>query len=105
MRLFHNGWQFPGKDVFMLATQGARLNCFAFLQRNNQTTFEVKRVGINSQFIFEQFERLSMRIKKLTVVVLDNDSGSHRQDSQRAARGCGSSAAYFYFICRDIRRT
>ena len=66
------GWQFPDEDVFLPSTQGAGLNCFAFLQRNNQMQFQVRRESLNSQFIFEQFEQLSMRIKKLSVVVLDN---------------------------------
>jgi len=68
------GWQFPDEDVFMPSTQGAGLNCIAFLQRNNQSSCQVRREGINSQFIFEQFEQLSLRIRKLSVVVLDNAS-------------------------------
>ena len=66
------GWQFPDEDVFVPSTQGAGLNCLAFLQRSNQSSFQVQRESINSQFIFEQFEHLSLKLKKLTVVVLDN---------------------------------
>ncbi|MGI9036213.1 MAG: transposase [Pyrinomonadaceae bacterium] len=66
------GWQFPDKDVFVPSSPGAGLNCFALLERSNQCRFEVRRENITSQFIFEQFEQLSMRIKRLTVVVLDN---------------------------------
>lgn len=90
------GWQFPGEDVFMPATQGAGLNCFAFLQRTNQTMFEVKRAGINSQFIFEQFERLSMRIKKLTVVVLDN-APVHTARIVKERRGVWQRRGLFLF--------
>lgn len=39
------GWQFPDEDVFMPSTQGAGLNCFAFLQRNNQAQCRVTRDG------------------------------------------------------------
>lgn len=66
------GWQFPGEDVFMPAGAGAGINCFAFLKRNNECRFALTDKHINSEFIFEQFEQLSMEIKKLTVVVLDN---------------------------------
>ena len=66
------GWQFPDEDVFMASTQGAGLNCVAFLNRANDCRFEVTREGINSQFIFERFEQLSFNVKKLRVLVLDN---------------------------------
>lgn len=65
-------WQFADEDVFMPSTQGGGLNCFALLKRNNECLFETTKASINSEFIFEQFEQLSMRRKRLTVVVLDN---------------------------------
>lgn len=66
------GWQFPDEDVFMPSTQGAGLNCFAFLNRENECRFEVTPKSLNSQFIFERFEQLSFDLQKPTVVVLDN---------------------------------
>lgn len=66
------GWQFADEDVFMPATQGAGLNCFAFLTRDNQCRYTTTRERITSQFIFEQMEHVSMQLEKLTVVVLDN---------------------------------
>ena len=66
------GWQFKGESVFMPAAKGAGLNCFALLTRANDLLFETTRQRITSQFIIEQFERLSFSIKKMTIVVLDN---------------------------------
>lgn len=66
------GWQFAGEEVFMPAAKGAGLNCFALLTRANDLLFETTRQRITSQFIVEQFERLSFSIRKMTVVVLDN---------------------------------
>jgi len=66
------GWQFAGEEVFMPAAKGAGLNCFALLTRANDLLFATTRQRITSQFIVEQFERLSLSIKKMTVVVLDN---------------------------------
>jgi transposase len=66
------GWQFADEDVFMPASQGAGLNRFALLRRDNWCRCETRREGISSQFIFEQMEHLSLRMEKLTVVVLDN---------------------------------
>ena len=66
------GWQFKDERVFMPASKGAGLNCFALLNRRNDLVFDTTRQRITSAFIIEQFERLSFSIKKVTVVVLDN---------------------------------
>jgi transposase len=66
------GWQLADEDVFMPSTQGAGLNCFALLSRGSECIFETARASITSDFIIEQFERLSLAIRTVTVVVLDN---------------------------------
>lgn len=68
------GWQFVDEDVFMPSSQGPGLNCFAFLKRDNSCQFRTTRKNINSEFVYEQLEEMSLTIKKLTVVVLDNAS-------------------------------
>ena len=78
------GWQFAGEEVFMPSAKGAGLNCFALLTRVNDLLFATTRQRVTSQFIIEQFERLSFSIRKTTVVVLDN-AGVHtsRQVQER----------------------
>lgn len=66
------GWQFADEEVFMPTGKGEGLNCFALLKRNNECLIETTTENINSQFIFERLEELSTKLKKLTVVVLDN---------------------------------
>ena len=66
------GWQFADEEVFMPTAKGNGLNCFALLTRNNQCLIETSSETLTGQFIFEQFENLSVRLRKLTVVVLDN---------------------------------
>lgn len=66
------GWQFKDKKVFMPATKGAGLNCFALLSRASELLFETTRKHITSRFIIEQLEQLSFSIKKITVLVMDN---------------------------------
>lgn len=68
------GWQFADEEVFMPARQGAGLNCFAFLRRDNRCRYVTTRERITSQFVFEQIEQVSLQMEKLTVVVLDNAS-------------------------------
>lgn len=66
------GWQFKGEDVFMPASRGAGLNCFALVSRASQLLFETTRKRITGEFIIEQLERLSFSLRRATVVVLDN---------------------------------
>lgn len=66
------GWQFSDEEVAMPSAKGEGLNCFALLTRENDCRFATTKEKIDSSFIFEQFEHLSMGLKKLTVVVLDN---------------------------------
>ena len=66
------GWQFKDENLFMPSSKGAGLNCFALLSRANELIFEVGLKRITSDFIIEQFERLSFSIKRTTVLVLDN---------------------------------
>ena len=66
------GWQFADEEVFMPTTKGNGLNCFALLTRTNRCFIKTSEQTFSSQFIFEQLEDLSLKLKKLTVVVLDN---------------------------------
>lgn len=66
------GWQFADEEVFMPAIPGAGINCFAFLTRTNWCQFATTRHSITSQFVLAQVEHVSMRLSKLTVLVLDN---------------------------------
>jgi transposase len=66
------GWQFPGEEAFMPTAKGGGLHCFALLTRTNQCFAQTSEQAFSSQFIFEQLEDLSLKLKKLTVIVLDN---------------------------------
>ena len=66
------GWQFKDEDVFVPSSQGAGLNCLAFLTRANACRFATHQANIDSAFVVEQLEQLSFVIERVTVVVLDN---------------------------------
>lgn len=65
-------WQFPDEQVAMPSSPGKGVNCFALLTRENRAVVETTGESITAGFIFEQFERLSLRLRRLTVVVVDN---------------------------------
>lgn len=66
------GWQFADEEVFMPASGGGGLNCSALLTRDNRCLVKTSEQTFTGQFIFEQLEELSTKLRKLTVVVLDN---------------------------------
>lgn len=65
-------WQFADEEAFMPSEQGKGVNCFALLSRDNRAVIETTTQAMTSQFVFEQIERFSIGLKRLTVVVLDN---------------------------------
>jgi transposase len=66
------GWQFEDEQVAMPSTCGKGTNCFALLSRDNRSQIETSTQAISAQFVFEQLERFSLSLSRLTVVVLDN---------------------------------
>jgi len=70
-------WQFRDEQVAMPSSPGKGVNCFALLTRKNRALVETTGESITAGFIFEQFERLSLGLRRLTVVVVDN-AGVHR---------------------------
>jgi transposase len=66
------GWQFEGERVCIESARGKGLNCFALISRDNRIVYATREESMTSDFIIEELERLSFRIVKPTVVVLDN---------------------------------
>ena len=66
------GWQFDDEQVAIEVTKGRSINCFGLLSRSNDFLYRTIEQNIDSAFIIETLDALSLAIKKLTVVVLDN---------------------------------
>lgn len=65
-------WQFRDEQVAMPSSSGKGVNCFALLTRDNRAFVKTTGESITAGFIFEQFEQLSLGLRRLTVVVVDN---------------------------------
>jgi transposase len=78
-------WQFKGEEVFMPSDKGQGVNCFALLSRANHCHFATTQAAIDAGFMVEQLERLSLSLRRSTVVVLDNASAhvAHRVQERR----------------------
>lgn len=66
------GWQFADESVWIPAGKGKALNCFGLLSRSNELIFQTTQKNINADFVLDFLDTFSLKIKRLTVVVLDN---------------------------------
>lgn len=65
-------WQFKDEQVAMPSERGGVWNCFSFLSRRNSCQSFMTEDTITSAWISEKLDTLSLSVKRLTVVVLDN---------------------------------
>lgn len=65
-------WQFADEDIAVKANKGSSINCFGLFSRNNQFFYRNSEKNINASFVVETLDELSFKIRKPTVIVLDN---------------------------------
>jgi transposase len=66
------GWQFRDEQAGMPSAQGVGMNCFALLSRDNRCLSAVTETSIDAAWISQKLDQLSLSLRRLTVVVLDN---------------------------------
>lgn len=66
------GWQFEDENVAIEVCKGKSINCFGLLSRTNQFICKMTEKSINSNFVIQILDELSLTISKPTFVVLDN---------------------------------
>jgi transposase len=68
------GWQFPNGKVTVLVEKGHKINCLGFISRCNEFHWATTEQNIDSIFVKEFLDDLSLKIRKETFLVLDNAS-------------------------------
>ena len=66
------GWKFSKEDVYIPSQRGARLNCFAMIDRHSHTHWGTTGRSIDSDKMISFLDDFSITVKRKTVVVLDN---------------------------------
>lgn len=92
------GWQFPNEEVSVSSQKGFRLNCWAMISRQNQCLWQGTEQTIDSQFILEQFDMLSLSIHQPTYVVLDNAPIHHAKIIRKRALIWQKRGLYLFFL-------
>jgi transposase len=91
------GWQFKGEDYYVPCDQKFRLNCFGIIDRKSNYDGFTTTESINADKIIEYLDHLSFRIKKKTVIVLDN-AKIHRAKKVICHRGLWEKRGLFIFF-------
>lgn len=68
------GWQFPGEDIYIPVQKAYRINCLGFINRQSQYIGMMTEQNIGAEIFLEYLEKISLNIRKKTVLILDNAS-------------------------------
>jgi len=66
------GWKFSKEDVYVPSQRGARLNCFAMVDRCCRTHWFTTVKSIDTERMIAFLDNFSFTIRRKTVIVLDN---------------------------------
>lgn len=91
------GWQFRGENVYIPSERGLRLNIFGMIDRNNRYEGFSTTENMTADKVADFLDRLSLRIRKNTCVVLDNAS-VHRCKLMRELRPIWEKRGLFLFF-------
>ncbi len=91
------GWQFRGEAVYIPSERGLRLNIFGMIDRNNRYEGFSTTENMTAENIADFLDRLSLRMRKNTFVVLDNAS-VHRCKLMRGLRPIWEKRGLFLFF-------
>lgn len=67
-------WQEKGEKLEVESSPSKRLNVLGFMKRNNELESYIFEGSINSEVVIACLDKLSEKIKKETIIVLDNAS-------------------------------
>ena len=91
------GWQFKDEEVSMPSEKGGGLNCFALLARDNRCEVHLSAESITAAWISEHLDKLSLSLKGLRVVVLDN-AGVHTKASKERCEIWQERGLFVWFL-------
>lgn len=91
------GWQFEGERVSVPSTSGKGVNCFALLARDNRCFFRTTEQSIDARLVGDYLDQFSQRLKRLTVIVLDN-APVHQSQVRKRRKVWEKKGLYVFFL-------
>ena len=92
------GWQFKDEqEVCIEVCRGKKTNIFGLYSRSNEFHYWIKEENINARSIIEMLDEFSWKIRRKTVVILDNAS-PHRSKKVNAMLDIWRRRGLFIFF-------
>jgi len=92
------GWQFKDENISIKSAKGKSINCFGMITRDNEFEYATTYETINSNFIIEQINRFSYRLKKHTVIVLDNAKVHQSNAMKLMQKGWAERKLFIFYL-------
>ena len=98
------GWQFPDEVVSMPSLSGKGTNCFALLSRDNRCWFRTTHQNVSGSMMAQWLTDFAKRLRRLTVVVLDNATVHRGKEFRRYLGYWESLGLYIFCNCSGLAR-
>ena len=92
------GWQFKDEQPSIAAHNGKKINLFGLYNRQNKFHYWLDQQTINADKIVAMLEQFSWRIRKNTVIVLDNASPHRSTKVQQMIPIWRQRGLYLFFL-------
>ena len=92
------GWQFKGEDVCIEVGRGNKVTVFGFYNANNEFHYWTQKENLDGIRMQEIFEEFILRIKRPTVIVLDNASIHKTKAIKRVMADWQKQGLYLFFL-------
>ena len=92
------GWQFPDEKVAIYVEKGYKVNIFGLISRTNQCHWEMTQQNIDSQFVVNHLDILSLKITKETFIILDNASVHQSKLVQKTLQIWQNRGLFVFFL-------
>ena len=92
------GWQFEGEEVCTYVEKGYKVNIFGLIDLKSNCHWTSSEQSINSSFVVDYLEKFSMKIRKETVIVLDNASIHCSKFFQKARQDWEKRGLFIFFL-------
>lgn len=92
-------WQFPGEPVCILPQRGKNINVFGLMSADGKElhTFDIKGT-IKSDFVINSIETFVTKIKKPTMLILDNARIHHAKIFQEKIEEWQNKGLYIFYL-------
>lgn len=92
------GWQFADEQVYIASKRGRAMNYFGLLSRDNRLLYQASSKNITADFIITFLDEISMKVRKQTVIILDNARVHTSKKVKACLQGWQQRGLYVFYL-------